>query len=774
MSDQPGDLAPVTPGTAPGAHDLELPGCTPEPLMGYLKALGVLRLVAEQKDPGARGWWRNDTFWLRSTLDREALVKLFLEDYKPTPVVAPWAGGSGFFKKDNKEAVDALRRSNSKVLRVEAYRVVIQHVQAIIKAEKVGDKPKDEDKARLIRRYRRELPDGIVAWIDAAMVLEADGQSFAPILGTGGNDGRLDFTQNFMQRIVALGLHTTDPPSDKSRSWLGAALFASPARLGSASVGQFAPGRAGGPNATQGMEGAAADNPWDFVLMLEGALLLAGTACRRLNTATPGRAAFPFTVRAVAAGFDSPASKDEAESRGELWLPVWTNAATVVELRHLFGEGRADVSRRPARDGADFARAVATLGVDRGIAEFARLAFLKRSGKAYLAVPLGRFEVRERREADLLPQIDPWLDRFRSACSADAPARFGRALRAIDSTVFDFCRYGGKPLFQRILISLGRAERELALTPGKVGQSKWPPGPLAGLSSAWIAAADDGLPEFAIARALAGICHEPDSAGDKPKVGPLRANLEPVDWEKKRCRAWAEKDRAVVWNAADLPTNLAAILARRLMDGNRYGCEYLPIWSATSAPLGAIAGFIAGEFDDRRIEDLLWGLCLVQPNAHYSLEPADGSGIPAAYALLKLLFLPRPLVIERDADGRVRSARLLRLNEPKDQGVRIGREPRIVHLLRARQLGEACAIAMRRLRVSGLAPMPRATTGRTRDGDWDELDWMGAAGIDPIRLAAALLIPISNKAVSRLVACITRAEEIGAEPEPVGSMDAGD
>lgn len=87
-------------------YNLELPGCTPEPLMAYLKALGTLRLVAEQKDPDARGWWKNDVFWLRSTLDRDGLAKFFLEEYRPTPIVAPWAGGSGFFKNDNQKAVD--------------------------------------------------------------------------------------------------------------------------------------------------------------------------------------------------------------------------------------------------------------------------------------------------------------------------------------------------------------------------------------------------------------------------------------------------------------------------------------------------------------------------------------------------------------------------------------------------------------------------------------------------------------------------------------------
>jgi CRISPR-associated protein Csx17 len=745
-------------------YDLELPGCTPEPLMAYLKALGILRLVAEQKDPDARGWWKNDTFWLRSKLDKDGLLKFFLEEYKPTPIVAPWAGGSGFFKKDNQKAVEELSRSASD--RLSTYQRIIQHVRTIVAQEKVGDKPKDEDKARLIRRYRRELPDEVVAWIDAAMVVQQSGQAFAPLLGTGGNDGRLDFTQNFMQRILVLGLHN-DNPHSQSTEWLEQALLSSPARLNSASVGQFAPGRAGGPNATQGMEGDSTDNPWDFILMMEGALVPAGAAVRRFGVSGSPRAAFPFTVRAIAAGFDSPSSKDEAESRGELWLPLWEHPTSAAELRQLFGEGRAEVSGRAARDGTDFARAVAGLGVDRGIAGFCRLAFLKRSGKAFLAAPLGRFKVVERSGVDLLREVDPWIDSFRRAAKAtkpEPPPRFPAALRAIDSAIFDFCKYGGAAFFQRILVALGVAERELARAGGKEGAvGKQPVKPLAGLSARWIEAADDGSREFAVARSLASV------RDDEGKIGPLRVNLEPVDWEK-RCRAWAEKDRAVVWNAADLPTNLVAVLARRMMDGDRKGCENLPLASAAEAPLHVIAAFIAGELDDQKIEDLLWGLCLVQPKRYAPSEPPGGADIPAAYALLKLLFLPRPLVIERRETGGVR----VRYAASSDEGMRIRPEPRVVHLLRAGRLGEACAIAMRRLRASGLAPIPRARAGRTRDRDWEELDRKGSAGLDPMRLAAALLIPISDAAVSRLVNMVTRTENIETETELVDSAAEGD
>ena len=38
-------------------HLHHLRGCAPAPLALYLKAFGILRLIAERPDPDARGWW---------------------------------------------------------------------------------------------------------------------------------------------------------------------------------------------------------------------------------------------------------------------------------------------------------------------------------------------------------------------------------------------------------------------------------------------------------------------------------------------------------------------------------------------------------------------------------------------------------------------------------------------------------------------------------------------------------------------------------------------
>ena len=64
--------------------ELRLEGCTPEPLMAYLKALGVLRLISEDRehgDPNARGAWRDGAFVLNSRFDQASLTCFFLEQY---------------------------------------------------------------------------------------------------------------------------------------------------------------------------------------------------------------------------------------------------------------------------------------------------------------------------------------------------------------------------------------------------------------------------------------------------------------------------------------------------------------------------------------------------------------------------------------------------------------------------------------------------------------------------------------------------------------------
>src|SRR5262249_49532752 len=63
--------------------------------------LGVLRLLAEQMpEVGTRGWWAGGVFCLlKGAVAEEHLVTFFLDRYHPTPLLAPWNGGSGVYVK---------------------------------------------------------------------------------------------------------------------------------------------------------------------------------------------------------------------------------------------------------------------------------------------------------------------------------------------------------------------------------------------------------------------------------------------------------------------------------------------------------------------------------------------------------------------------------------------------------------------------------------------------------------------------------------------------
>jgi len=211
---------------------IPLPGCAPTPLAHYLKALGILRLVAEQADPHAAGCWRRDSFVLNTSLDAETLVKFFLERYAPTPVLAPWNGGSGFYFQEEKlKEIDPLtgkkrktgRRNqptaatavvdcikNSTEPRLALYREAILCAKNILIKRGLEEAPDaGQPKDSLITELRAHWSDTLVDWIDCVALLVSDkdsvigcSASYPPLMGTGANDGNTDFTSNFMQRIA--------------------------------------------------------------------------------------------------------------------------------------------------------------------------------------------------------------------------------------------------------------------------------------------------------------------------------------------------------------------------------------------------------------------------------------------------------------------------------------------------------------------------------------------------------------------------------------------
>jgi CRISPR-associated protein Csx17 len=357
------------------------------------------------------------------------------------------------------------------------------------------------------------------------------------LLGTGGNDGNLDFTNNFMQQLGTLFdlASETGSLTTAARELLKNALWMEPAnKLTSAAVGQYQPGSAGGANSSTGFASGNLVNPWDFVLMMEGSLLFTSRATRRLDPNALSRASAPFAVRPHAAGFATPGS--EKAQRGEQWMPLWKQPATLQEVAAMYGEARVQLDRQTANRPVDMARAISRLGVARGIGAFVRYGYLERNGQSTLAVPLGKVHVRHHPRVYLIDDLAGWMDRIqRRSRDKHAPARLVHAERRLADAVIAALNHDYTPDHWQAILEAAAAIESLQATGTAVEAGPIPP-----LRPEWAAAVDDGRPEVRLALALGSAARGYTPEG-RP-IDPVRHHWLPLEQGarrfKRRKRGW--------------------------------------------------------------------------------------------------------------------------------------------------------------------------------------------------------------------------------------------
>jgi CRISPR-associated protein Csx17 len=804
-------------------HTHRLDGCAPTPLASYLKALGVLRLVSspennvkgEAADAAARGWWTNERFYLKTRLDRGALLRFFLEDYAPSPIIAPWNGRAGFLEGDagtdssrtgarlmkaiersTAKRLDSMRdviatlrqepmlvqydklRAEAKAASDEEKRATGEAKQAAAKRRKSLTRQAEAIKSALLPSLRSNSDARHLRFMDACFVIAEDERA-APLLGSGGNDGSRDFGVNFAEALEALFDFNTGAPRAGTRTELEVAILALAQPLETrGSIGQFGPGQ-GGPNGSTGYEGWNPLNRWDVLLVLEGTLLFAGALTRRWGVEVSGRAAFPFTFEPSRAGSGALSTEDLNAPRGEIWTPLWGKPSSLTEIEALLAEGRLTVGRVTARTGLDAARAVARLGVSRGLAAFERYSLIQPDAKMpYQATPLGRFATPRQPRHDPIADLDAggWLTRLRGALGKNAPARARIAVRRLDDALFEIAREGAQPEeLQAALTALGEVLSWLATS--REGREKVTPPPR--LGQQWVYEAADQSAEFRIAAALASVgwperkrydeAEQEDQGSapvstpedEQPENGnapsdsaavqasthiessvegrfppPMAAHFAAIQEGSisRRFRRWADNDSpTVVWGAGSLVQNLIAVLERRLIEQPMRGLDDKPLGGLTSADLGAIAAFLEGPpaFDDARCAALLAGLVWAQPARLAPRRNEDHAPLPFAYAALKPLFT-------RDHDLRAGSSSRGNTRQFLSAIGTLPIPPGLPARIRRGDVEGGVREALGRARASGIVS-PFAVSAKF------------GGGTDPARLAAALLIPIGETALTQLM-----------------------
>ena len=691
-------------------NDLSLNGCRNDTLLGYLKALGVLRVVATQIDPGARGSWSGATFVIRTRLERGELVGFLLESYCPTPIANPWNNGAGFSRIEAKSP-EKINRASAIIQEVRStassrwasYRRIIdfvfeKYVETGIRDKMLTAGQKDE----FIRMLRGQLPEEGLPWIDAVVGITVDDVGYPFLFGSGGNDGNFEFSVNFAER--ALGMVGDDPARNAPQllrdSLEETALGALTPKV---AIGQFSARHAGGVNASNGRRTDSLVNDWDYILMMEGSVCFRAAAVRRFGTGR-SQSVLPFAFRAVAGGYGSASALEKPS--GELWLPVWDGTVGYAGLTDLFRRGRIDMPNdgstsivRSAATASEAATAAVTMGVSVGLREFKRVAFFERNGKSNIAATSG--EVRVTRQSNpIVARISrssaDWVERVRGIDVAKT-GEIAELLRKFDDTLFAIAHpHAGDTLREQgLLLALARLEYAVArMAP------EYPP-PLPYLDSDLIEDGGDQGVERRLAAALS-------SLGGRDLAMRIRLDLEHVEYNDAKWRLVYDNSRRPLLSSS-IEDTLSAICARRVRFA-REGGDAGWLLGTRCVGVGDVAAMLEsrkGGALRKRVAMVLVAYSVVDApsKARTMTGEANGAQLPAAYAVMKVV-----------------------VDHPKAS------DPRIIAYLCARDSRRALELAAQRARtIDGLPARFREISGARID--------------DPRWYAAALLVPIERSAL---------------------------
>ncbi len=734
-----------------------LTGCQPEPISSYLKSLGIIRLIYEQKDRNVKGYWENDIFVLESEALKgdtyeeanEALIDFFLNEYCPTPIVSPWNKRSGF-KYGEPGQIDNILKSTD--TRLNDYRSVIEKVkefeyfnleqasfkwifnqdkQNLSKDKQDGTKKfkdivekynKTEDnlvseimkvcskedrreleniikviskeiimnhKAEIISLCRNVLPDSVVKWIDAAIAVEpASGDILtADILGSGGNDGSMDFSSNFMKNILKIS-------NPSSKELLSNALFGVPtSKLTDIKIGMYDPGKSGGTNQRNSEKNQEnfLYNFWNYILLMEGTIIWSGSVGKRY-IADKNQFQSPFTVNFSSAGItsinDGENSDDVKKYRKEIWTPIWNRPFSYVEIEEMFREGRVTVRKSSVKNGLQFTEAVKSMGVDRGISLFIRYANLARKGKSSILIPQDYIRVEDKSE-DLKASKDIYniVSSINQIISkSDSTQSSLRVVKQdIESALYSyFIDTESTESAQNIIKALGRSVRVVTRL-NKSGIKN----PFSGLSPSFVKKANDNSIEFKLALALSEI---PFLRGSI-----LNTNIETGKLLK-------EKKESNWWSESMLTGKISKCFYDMLLEFDKSKNNSNPMLD-----LGHVMFNLkemnmllenrisdrAGNFrklDERKVEELFLGLLSLDKFYHGPLnylETAEkvynNTNINLQWQMLKLLFITEKIYVE-------------------NKEITLFPKKNLLTYLMAGRIRDACSIAYTSIYSKGLSP----------------------------------------------------------------------
>jgi len=360
---------------------------TTAPLSSYLAAIGLLRIVGEQLDSGAQGFWRGGQLHLETDTSIERIAEFLAHEYKPSPCITPWNKDSGFPK-----GTPAKEFRNLNGPRFEEIRRIVDTAAALMPHFAPAGSNENNAKASLLEALDRTGDsDAWSAWLGTCAVTFYNKKGelvarFPAILGgTGGAFGRADFGLKFVKALqVAQPEHFiaailgSDQPDRMIKD--GDSLIYDTA---SRCDGQQGYGVATQDTQTS-KDGKA--NPAILILLAEGMALFEGYAMRTApdGEASDGsqHAAFTLAVEHNSSGHPSSSwLENDGNQSEELWCPLWDEPCHYSDVRDALRRIALLPLPRQLRTGTDLALFASRLGRRLNLSGFARYCFPARIGQ---------------------------------------------------------------------------------------------------------------------------------------------------------------------------------------------------------------------------------------------------------------------------------------------------------------------------------------------------------------------------------------------------------
>ncbi|MBX7120713.1 MAG: type I-U CRISPR-associated protein Csx17 [Opitutaceae bacterium] len=655
---------------------LELPGCRHDILGYYLKAIGLLRVLAkcaapEHRDPDAEGWWdiSKACFCLRSTKydTLEKLAQFFAKHYRPTPIFAAWNKESGSSAKDSKNLglFDDWKLASD--------------LSATVVSPEDWRKSTNRDKriaSEALTAYRDTASAEVSEALDSISASFLKSSSDHPLFLSKGIAGRAHLWRTHWEYLADFQKcrEACTKAAEKSATSRGGSKQSASSKkrtdTGLQPIQDQLPSGAGRaallkgkgtpffPDAIKAYNtgpGWVTEkypfNALDYILAVEGGFSMRGSVGRTLAANSRRFAAFPFV-------FDTGEElvDDANEVKGTasaLWFPLWDRPATFAELSSFITDAQARLPGREARFNAEFMRALHCQGIDAGFTGWQEFRFRMQISRVPWITTGSYVESVFREDANRLNQAlhrfdeSQFLDQFEIKMKGGkADSKSPHPVRAAINAAMETAARETTPHHCLDLLStIFRACSQMAISqtfrdtlPEKRARF-FRPLPMRDWN-ALIRNLDE--PEFRIARAVASVVGQMRQ-WDKTysEVLPMLGSLLPL---KLGPGGWylpkkSERSHQAAWTGTDLCHDLASVLARRYMDS--LTDDRPALVSSSGAPLKDVLAFLHGDLDDHLIARWIEALSLIGWQSENLECESDAENqhpaIPPEYAALRTL-----------------------------------------------------------------------------------------------------------------------------------------